>query len=29
MSSLAARNIVELVNGRRPAAIVNPEVFNV
>jgi glyoxylate reductase len=29
MASLAARNIVELVNGRRPAAIVNPEVFNV
>jgi glyoxylate reductase len=27
MSSLAARNIVELVNGRRPAAIVNPEVL--
>jgi glyoxylate reductase len=27
MSSLAARNVVELVNGRRPAAIVNPEVL--
>jgi len=28
MSSLAARNIVEIVNGRRPAAVVNPEVYD-
>ena len=27
MSSLAARNVVEIVNGRRPAAVVNPEVY--
>jgi glyoxylate reductase len=27
MSSLAARNVVEIVSGRRPAAVVNPEVY--
>lgn len=27
MSSLAARNVVELVNGRRPSALLNPEVL--
>jgi glyoxylate reductase len=27
MSSLAARNVVEIVSGRRPAAVVNPEAY--
>lgn len=29
MSSLAARNVVEIISGRRPSAVVNPDAYNV